>query len=251
MPQCLIWKVRGADLQEGFQAVEHKWLRHLCTLQSWITHSGLCCCKGSLTPQFSCVLRIKPLHDLETQRLFWSILCPLCRSPFPESQRLYSVICSYRDKTLWWNPHVNCVQLHSLKLYWHKENYQRRRSEENQHLKEKYIHKIFWNLWYFLWKHYIWLIMNASNTCLVVMSSKCPVCIWPESKIDFEVLGSKQHQTAWELNTLLPWPEMNVTQKGFVGSQRIFLKLESYPVHNTHTVWEPCYSKKPVWKCPH
>lgn len=81
------------------------------------------------------------------------------------------------------------------------------------------------------------------------MNSKCPVCIWPESKIDFEVLGSKQHQTAWELNTLLQWPEKNVTQQGFVGSQRIFLKSQRYScaryAHSARTL----LPKKAVWKC--
>lgn len=148
MLQCLIWKVRGAVLQEGFQAVKPKWLKRLCTRQSWITYPGPSNWNVSHTTVLLCVENkiFKGSGDSKALLKHW---CPLCRSPLRESQRLDSVICSYRHKTFWWSPHVSCFRLYSLKLYRHKENCHRWRSEENQHLKEKYIHKTFWIIWHF------------------------------------------------------------------------------------------------------
>lgn len=115
------------------------------------------CCVSEVSLLLKCfshnsILKIKSSKDLETQRLCWGIWCPLCRSLFPEPQRLDLVTYSYRDKTFKWSPLVSCFQLYSLKLYWHKENCQERSSDENQHLEEKYRQKTFWILWHFLLK---------------------------------------------------------------------------------------------------
>lgn len=87
------------------------------------------------------VLKIKFTKNLETQRLCWGIWCPLCRSLFPEPQRLELVTCSSRDKTFQWSPHVSCFQFYSLKIYQYKENFWEWSSDENQHLEEKYRQK--------------------------------------------------------------------------------------------------------------